>query len=263
MDYKHIKVEARGEVALITLNRPDQMNAISELMRYELCEAIDEINKNDEFGAIVLTGAGKHFCTGADVSRFAGTAEKAPPARLEWTRQLLESKPVVAAINGYAVGAGLTRTLNCDIRVASNQALFSMRFIRMGLAPTEFACSQLLPQLIGIQAALDLAMSGKMIDTTEALRLGLIYKVFEPEKLVEEAISLASGYAANPWGAVRSTKENYYQNFHEQNLDLILEREATAFITSGQTPEHKEAVAAFQEKRKPDFKGVRAKSEWA
>ena len=257
MEYRHVKLEARDQVALITLNRPEQMNAISELMRYELCEAIDEVNKSPDLGAMVITGAGEHFCTGADVSRFAGTAKSAPPPRLEWTRQLLESKPVVAAINGYAVGAGLTRTLNCDIRVASSKALFSMRFIRMGLAPTEFACSKLLPQLIGLQAALDLALSGRMIEAREALRLGLIYKIFEPDDLLEEALALANSYAANPWGAVRDTKQIYYQHLSEQNLERILEREAKAFGASAQTPEHREAVAAFREKRKPDFKSIR------
>ncbi|MCP4749925.1 MAG: enoyl-CoA hydratase/isomerase family protein [Proteobacteria bacterium] len=257
MDTKHIEIDISQEVAVITLNRPEQMNAISELMRYELCEAIEEINGNDDVGAMVITGAGKHFCTGADVSRFAGTAESAPPPKREWTRQLLESKPVVAAINGYAIGAGLTRTLNCDVRVASTNALFSMRFIRLGLAPTEFACSKLLPHLIGLQAALDLAMSGRMIDASEAHRLGLVHKVFEPETLLEEAVKLAADYAANPREAVAAAKRIYYQNLTEQDLDLILTSETEAFEASGQSPEHREAVAAFSEKRKPDFKSVR------
>ena len=250
MNYQHIKLEIMDEVAVITLNRPERMNAISELMRYEICEAIDELNNDEAIGAMVITGAGKHFCTGADVSRFAGNGEAAPPPRKEWTLQLLESKPVIAAINGYAVGAGLTRTLNCDVRVASGNALFSMRFIRMGLAPTEFACSKILPQLIGMQAALDLSLSGKMIDAREALRLGLIYQIFEPEALLDEAVNLAASYARNPHGAVMAAKRIYYRNQTEQDLSIILKMESEAIAASSQTREHREAVAAFREKRK-------------
>ena len=137
MQYETLLFAREGDVAVITLNRPERMNAISNQMRYELPEAIDEANRDEDIGAIVLTGAGKAFCAGADVSRFEkrDKPEDIPSPRFEWVEQVCASKPIVCAINGYAVGAGLTRTLPCDVRIASTAASFSVRFVKLGLVP--------------------------------------------------------------------------------------------------------------------------------
>jgi len=261
MKYETLLFNREGGAAVITLNRPERRNAISNQMRYELCEAIDAANHDENIGAIVLTGAGKSFCAGADISRFEKRdtpQPEIPNPRFEWVEQVYASKPIVCAINGYAIGAGLTRTLVCDVRIASTAASFSMRFVKVGLVP-ELGSTFFLPQIVGMQSALDLSLSGRTIDAQEALRIGLVLKVVEPEKLMPEALRLAESYAENPPGAVMAAKKLILANAVNPEIRQVIKSENESLLSRVGLAENQEAIAAFREKRKPDFKAFRKK----
>lgn len=264
MQYETILLERREDVGILTLNRPEKMNAISNLMAYEICEALDELNNDDSVAAIILTGAGRAFSSGADVSRFEdgiaikdGKAVQTPKRpRLNWIEQVRSGKPVLCAVNGATIGAGMTRTLPCDIRIASEAARFSMRFVRVGIVP-EIASTQILPQIVGLQVAADLMLSGRTIDAIEAERIGLVLKVVKQEELMATTIELAREYAEIGPTMLRETKTLLYQNCVEQDVSLVTKREGEAIARCVGTPEQREAIAAFREKRKPDFRSVR------
>lgn len=264
MNYETLLIEHEGDVGILKLNRPEKMNAISNTMAYEIGEAMDELNNDKEVGAIVMTGNGRAFCSGADVSRFEdsidardGKQVQAPRRpRFNWIKQVRSGKPVVCAINGACIGAGMTRTLPCDIRIASDKAVFSMRFVRVGIAP-EIASTQILPQLIGLQQAADLMMSGRNIDGKEAERLGIVMKTVPHDELMPTAIALAAEYAEIGPTMLRETKGLLYANCVEQDIDLVTRREGEAIARCTGTPEQREAITAFREKRKPDFKKLR------
>lgn len=264
MEYETLLLERTEDVGILKFNRPEKMNAISNQMAWELCEAMDELNNDKDVGAIVLTGEGRAFCAGADVSRFeAGIDAKdgkqvAQPKtpRLNWIQQVRAGKPVVCAINGACIGAGLTRTLPCDIRIASETAMFSMRFVRVGIVP-EIASTQILPQLIGLQHAADLMLSGRTIDAAEAERIGIVLATVPHDDLLNTALSLAQEYAAIGPAMLRETKALLYQNCVEQDIGLVARREGEAIARCTGTPEQREAMAAFREKRKPDFRKLR------
>jgi enoyl-CoA hydratase/carnithine racemase len=264
MEYETILLERQDDIGILTLNRPEKMNAISNHMAYELCEAMDELNNDDSVGAIVLTGAGRAFCSGADVSRFEdGVAARdgeavQPPKRprLNWIQQVRSGKPVVCAINGATIGAGMTRTLPCDVRLASESARFSMRFVRVGIVP-EIASTQILPQIVGLQVAADLMLSGRTIDAQEAQRIGLVLTVVKQEELLASSIELAREYAEIGPTMLRETKALLYQNCVEQDIALVTGREGEAIARCTGTPEQREAITAFREKRKPDFRSLR------
>ncbi|XOV89608.1 MAG: enoyl-CoA hydratase/isomerase family protein [Pseudomonadota bacterium] len=241
------------------------MNAISNFMAYEICEGLDELNRDNDVGAIVITGEGRAFCSGADVSRFEesvaskdGAEVQAPRRpRINWIQQVRSGKPVICAINGPCIGAGMTRTLPCDIRIASERATFSMRFVRVGIAP-EIASTQILPQLVGLQHAADLMLSGRTIDAAEALRLGIVLKTVPHDSLLATAIELGSEYAEIGPTMLRETKALLYQNSVEQDISLVQQREGQAIARCTGSAEQREALAAFREKRKPDFRKLRA-----
>ncbi|MBW2090869.1 MAG: enoyl-CoA hydratase/isomerase family protein, partial [Deltaproteobacteria bacterium] len=231
MQYETLLFDREGDVAVITFNRPERMNAISDQMRHELCEAIETANQDEDVGAIVLTGAGKAFCAGADVSRFESrdaAPGEIPKPRFDWGAQVCASKPIVCCINGYAIGAGLTRTLPCDVRIASTAASFSMRFVKLGLVP-ELGSTFFLPQIVGMQAAMDLSLSGRTIDAQEALRIGLVLKVVEPEALLPEALDLAESYAENPPEAVRAAKNLILTNAVNPDIRQLMRSETKIF----------------------------------
>jgi enoyl-CoA hydratase/carnithine racemase len=264
MEYETVLLDRQEDVGILTLNRPEKMNAVSNQMAYELCEAMEELNDDESVSTIVLTGAGRAFCSGADVSRFEdgvaakdGKAVGAPKGpRLNWIQQIRSGKPVVCAVNGASIGAGMTRILPCDVRIASETARFSMRFVRVGIVP-EIASTQILPQLVGLQVAADLMLSGRTIDATEAERIGLVLKVLKPEELLPASIELAREYAEIGPTMLRETKGLLYQNCVEQDIALVTQREGAAIARRTGTPEQREAIAAFREKRTPDFRSLR------
>jgi enoyl-CoA hydratase/carnithine racemase len=264
MAFDTVLVDREGDVGVLTLNRPDKLNAISNVMAYELGEAVSELNDDDDVGAIVLTGAGRAFCSGADVSRFEdGVAakdgravERVERPRQSWIELVRSSKPIVCAINGACIGAGLTRTLPCDVRIASDKAKFSMRFVRVGIVP-EIGSTQILPQIVGLQVAADLMLSGRDFDAAEAQRIGLVLRTVPHDRLLDEALGLANEYAAIGPLMLRETKTLLYQNCVEQDMALVAKCEGEAIGRCTGSAEQREAIAAFREKRKPDFKAVR------
>jgi 2-(1,2-epoxy-1,2-dihydrophenyl)acetyl-CoA isomerase len=239
------------------------MNAINNVMAVEIGDAVAELNEDAAVGAIVLTGAGRAFCSGADFARFEdairaseGAQIERPRPRFNWVDYVRSAKPIICAINGACIGAGLTRTLPCDIRIASTRATFSMRFVKVGLVP-EIASTQILPQIVGLQMAADLMLSGRTFGAEEALAMGLVLKVVEPEDLIPEAIKLAQTYAENGPGTLVETKKLLYANCVEGDIGLVQRREGEALERRYGSAEQREAVAAFRDKRQPNFRALR------
>ena len=265
MAYEQITVEDRGLVRLITLSRPEKLNAWTRRMSRELVDAIEAGNASDGIGAFVFTGAGRGFCAGADIGdEFASGASAdnlerragTDPGRDEdrdWVALVRSSKPMVAAINGPAVGVGLTLVLPMDHLIAGSSARLSARFVRMGLVP-ELASSHFLVQRCGWGAASDLALSGRMVDAAEAHQLRLVDRVVDDDGLVGAALEKAGAFAANPPTAVRMIKDLLTVNGAEPDLREVQRRESAHLRRAMRSDEHREAVAAFLEKRDPTFR---------
>lgn len=262
-DYEHITYEKRGAVGLITLNRPDRLNAWTTTMEDEFIAAVNTASADADVGCIVVTGAGRGFCAGADIGGFDRAIQPGQQARRpskmlyeggspEVPAALSRGKPVVAAINGAAVGVGLTMTLACDIRIASSAARFSARFVRVGLTP-ECGSSRYLPLVAGLPNALLLALTGRIIDAQEALQRGLVERIFEPDQLMPEAMKLAEEIAANPHEAVWMAKRLLHMNATESDLRRVTTLESYSIRERQGEPDHREAVAAFIQKREPKF----------
>jgi 2-(1,2-epoxy-1,2-dihydrophenyl)acetyl-CoA isomerase len=267
MTYEQILAERRGNVLLLTLNRPDKLNAWTPRMHEELGAAIAEANEDDEIGAIVLTGAGRAFCAGADIGNWnrdlkEGEAPQANPARTSgdsWVHVLRKAKPVVVAVNGVAVGLGLSQILPADIRIASESARFGLFFVRAGVVP-ELASTYFLSQIVGLGAAQELTLTARMFDAQEALRLGLVSRVVPDEQLLDAALELAGTIAALPGPQLRLTKQLFTRNAADTDIDAVIAREGEALAQAYKTPEFREAVTSFMEKRPPDFRSARAKT---
>jgi enoyl-CoA hydratase/carnithine racemase len=270
VDFEQILVEQRDEVLVLTLNRPERLNAWTPRMMAELSEAIGAANDDDSIGAVVVTGAGRGFCAGADIgAEFAtklgdaGAAPEAKPAPAapdasarradDWVTMCRASKPLVAAINGPAIGVGLTMVLPFDQLVAAAGAKLSCRFVKMGLVP-ELASSHYLVARCGWGNASYLALSGGTLPAEEALGLGLVDRVVPAERVLDEAIAVAAEFAANPSPQVRMIKELLSQNGSETDIAAVQGRELAALRVAQKSPEHREAVQAFLEKRPPKFR---------
>lgn len=261
-DYQHILYEPRGGVALITLNRPERLNAWTQTMEDEFIDAIETAAGDDAVGCVVVTGAGRGFCAGADISGWdrglADPKARRPSKMLqeggspEVPHALTRGKPVIAAVNGVSVGVGLTMTLSCDIRIASSAARFSARFVRVGLTP-ECGSSRYLPLVAGLPNALFLTLTGRIIDAGEALERRLIDRIVEPDQLMPEAMKLAEEIAANPRQAVWAAKRLLHMNAVETDLRRVVTAECYSIRERQSEPDHKEAVRAFMEKRQPTF----------
>lgn len=260
MPHEMILVETEGRVGIITFNRPERLNALHETMMAETRGQIEAWNSEPAIGAIILTGAGRAFCSGADITgwhRAIEQREKGVPAerRMQeesWVLFCQRSKPIICAINGPAIGAGLTTTLPCDIRIASEQARLSMRFVRVGVIP-ELASTHILSHIVGMGQALELMLSGKIIDRAEAARIGLVNRVVPHDKVMEEALAIAQEVAFNPTESLLAIKRLTWQNLDEGDIVTIQEREWQEFAAAIGRPSFKEAVSAFIEKRQPDF----------
>ena len=266
MAYEFITYERRDAVGLITLNRPEKLNAWTPRMSVEQADAIEAANADDAVGAIVMTGAGRGFCAGADMeetfqTRIDGrdpggdTAEGqgGMPRDLDWVDLCRRSKPLVAAVNGAAVGIGMTMVLPFDVIVASQKARFGMLFIKVGLVP-ELASTHFLVQRMGFGRASEMCLSGRLYGADEASAAGLVDRLVEPEALLETALEVAGGIAANPPPQLRMIKELLSRNGTASDLRAIQERETQLLRECWKTPEHAEAVKAFLEKRPPRFR---------
>ena len=258
MGYEQIVVEDREEIRVVRLHRPDRLNAWTPRMHAELADAFAAGNDDQAVGAFVVTGTGRGFCAGADVAEvFAtqmddtGTADGGSgEPRVDWVALMRSSKPVVAAINGPAIGVGLTLTLSMDFLVDHPGAKLSARFVKMGVVP-ELASSHYLVLRCGWGAGSDLVLSGRTVSGAEAGRLCLVDEV--AEEVVDAAIARARSYAENAPPALRMTKDLLTLNGTEPDLAEVQRRELRALDEAYATPEHREAVAAFLEKRLPRF----------
>jgi 2-(1,2-epoxy-1,2-dihydrophenyl)acetyl-CoA isomerase len=258
MAYEQIVTETRGRVGIIKLNRPEKLNAWTAKMSAELADQIQAWNADDGIGAFIITGEGRGFCAGADIGGFSDRLDEKPD-RLEETRfgysfthLLRDSKPSVIAFNGYAMGVGLTLALPADIRIASESAGLSIRFIKMGLMP-ELGSTRILAELVGLGHATDMCLTGRIVPAGEALKMGLVSEVVAPDKLMDAAMAKANEISNNPTPSVMLIKQLLATNPTEPNLDAVMEREGVRDRIARKWPEHEEAIRAFQEKREPNF----------
>jgi 2-(1,2-epoxy-1,2-dihydrophenyl)acetyl-CoA isomerase len=258
MLYETITYEAKDGVATITLNRPDAANALNNAMAEELQDALKQVAKDDTVRAVLLTGAGKVFCAGQDLKDFSATSRSVSEhIALTWApivRRIRSlEKPVVAALNGAAAGAGCGLALACDMRVASEKASIVVLFSRVGLVP-DAGTTWFLPRLVGMGKALEMAFLTEPVGAADAERLGLVNKVVTHEALLEEAGALARKLAEGPTVAYGLTKRAM-NRAASMTLDEALEYEGMLQDVAAGTSDAAEAMRAFVEKRPPNYQG--------
>jgi 2-(1,2-epoxy-1,2-dihydrophenyl)acetyl-CoA isomerase len=257
--YNNIIFEERERVGIITLNNPESRNPLTEETKEELISALDEIERNDEIRALIVTGRGPAFCAGGDIKKIGAemTAEETNAVmkksqNLLWKILNLE-KPVVAAVNGDAFGMGCNLALATDFAIASDKARFSEAFVKLGLIP-DFGAMYFLPRLIGLWKSKELAYLGDAITAEEAERIGLIYRVVPHDELEKETLALANRLAEMPTKAIGKAKKVLNQAF-DMTLAKVLTEEIEAQTYLSQTEDHREGIQAFLDKRQPKFRG--------
>lgn len=263
MSYEQIAVDRSDGVTRIRLHRPDKLNALTGVMSDELCAVFEEARDDAEVRAVVVTGEGRGFCAGQDLTEFRDAYEQGERPDIE--QHLRETyhrliplmvecpKPTIAAVNGVAAGAGLSLALACDLRVASDAARFTQAFVKIGLVP-DSGGTFLLPRAVGHAKALELSMTGEVIDATEAERIGLVHRTVPEQEFPGHVDDLAARLAAMPTLAIGETK-TLLREALALDLGEALAREAKAQSRMGQTEDHLEGVTAFAEKREPRFGG--------
>ena len=256
--YEQLLVEQRGRVRILTLNRPERLNAWNDVMMANLRDAIEQANADGSVRAIVFTGAGRAYCSGADVGGFANQLEGRPRGSAtagedNWNAFLRRMpKPTIAAVNGTAVGVGITHALPMDIRIASEQAKFGFFFVKMGLVP-ELASSYYLSQLVGTGRAIEWCLTARMVGAEEAKDAGLVTEVVSPERLIARAVEIGEAIAAHPAGAIARVKEVFARNATNSDVQDVMAYENGQNAEARLGAEHREAVTAFLEKRPPKF----------
>jgi len=247
----------RDGIATITLNRPQRLNALGRTTTVDLCALCEQAIADPEVRVLVLTGAGEAFCAGGDYKDtfepgFAQSAAqwrarvRRGPNRFVTLMQGCE-KPVIAAVNGIAVGGGSTIAMACDLRIASERARFGMAFAKVGVTP-EFGSTYLLPRLVGLGKAMELMLGGEIIDAREAERIGLVNRVVPHEQLHETVMALARALAARPAGSLGLMKSMLYRAL-SMDLPAVLEMEALALSAAVKTEEHQAIVRGFLAER--------------
>ena len=258
-----LKYEQEGPIVTLTMNDPDNRNPLTGNSAVEeFLQALDRIEKDTSVRVVVLTGAGSAFSAGGnvkDMKKYQDETLPAMPIRSEYRQGIQKltlamyntEVPVIAAVNGFAIGAGCDLTCMCDIRIAGQSAKFAESFIKVGIIPGDGG-AWLLPRVVGMSKAAEMAFTGEMLDAQAALSCGLVSRVVPDNQLMKEAYALAARIAANPGPTLRLTKRLLREG---QTTDLrqLLELSAAYQALSHKTPEHAEAVNAFVEKRKPDF----------
>jgi 2-(1,2-epoxy-1,2-dihydrophenyl)acetyl-CoA isomerase len=264
MEYKDLMLEKDGSVAILTLNRPDKLNAINDNISKYFPLALQEVQDDDNMRVLIITGAGRGFCAGEDVglqsSRLAGQqSQTSRKGILHLTGALIlafekMNKPVIAAVNGIAAGVGLTLVLACDIRIASTNARFAAIWVKRGLIP-DGGATCLLPLFLGLDKALELSFTGEIVDAKEAERIRLASKVVPHDQLMTEAKKLANRMAKMAPISIALTKTGMWEEIRNR-LRKQLFFENYAQNVCRKTQDHKEGVQAFMEKREPFFKGL-------
>lgn len=256
MTYTTVLTEIRGRVGLITLNRPQVMNAFNTLMLTELFDALDSFDKDENVGALVVTGNEKAFAAGADIKEMAESSpfEMIRQGRVElWDRIRGLKKPVIAAVSGWALGGGCEFAISCDMIVASESAKFGQPEITIGITPGGGG-TQRLARLLGKQLAMEMILNNRTLTAPEALQFGLVNRVVPVEGYLDAAVALAEEIASRAPLAIRMAKDSINAAF-ESTLTEGLKTEKRNFYPLFSTEDQKEGMKAFIEKRKPNWKG--------
>jgi len=258
--YELIKVEKEGKVAIFTLNRPETLNAISPQLHTEIEDIFRDVAQDDDVNVVVLTGAGKAFCSGGDVKgmdarEFEPLKTRVP---IRGARRLIHNlieveQPIIAAVNGHAIGLGATLALFCDVIISSENAKFGDPHVKVGLVAGDGG-AVIWPLLCGLARAKEYLMTGDLISATEAERIGLINHVVPPDEVMPKAMELARRLANGPTRAIRWTKLACNKRLRDE-VNLVLDASLGVETLSMLTEDHKEAARAFTEKRAPEFKG--------
>jgi enoyl-CoA hydratase/carnithine racemase len=260
LGYKDILLETEDGVGTITLNRPDKLNSFANRMRQEIAEAVQELSRRRDVRVIVITGAGRGFCTGADVTYLKeivdASDEEAFHDLVEAGRAVVNAirnapQPVIASINGPAAGGGANLALACDIRIASDRASIGQTFNRIGLHP-DWGGTYFLPRIVPHNIAAELIFTGDMIPAEEAHRLGIFNRVVAHERLAEETGALARKLAAKPQLSLRLSKQAIYRSL-DTSMEEMLDFELDAQLRCGRSDDGLEGITAFVEKREPRF----------
>jgi 2-(1,2-epoxy-1,2-dihydrophenyl)acetyl-CoA isomerase len=261
-DYQTILTDVDDGVLIITMNRPEGLNAWTPTMGAELADAVEAGNDDDDVVAIIVTGAGRGFCAGADMQevfqdQLDGTdGDATDRGPRDWVGLMRRSKPIIAAVNGACIGVGFSQILSMDHIVAAAGAKLSLRFVKVGVVP-ELASSQLVPFRVGFGRASELMLTGRTLLAEEAAAISLIDRVVEPDQLMAAAHEMAHAMGDNPQASVQFTKQLLTENLTARTLNDVQRLELELLDKAYETPEHKEAIAAFLEKREPDFKAAR------
>lgn len=258
MEYKKLNIQKQDRICTVSINNPEALNALNTAILTELEQAFDEIAADDEVDVVILTGEGRSFVAGADIAEMSvmkadeGKQFGRLGARVFRKIELLE-KPVIAAVNGFALGGGCELAMACDLRIASSKAKFGQPEVGLGIIPG-FSGTQRLPRLVGLGKAKELIYTAAVIRADEACRIGLVNKVVEPEELMHEAFAMASDITAKAQLAVRYAKEAINRGT-ETDIETGIDLETSLFGLCFATADQKEGMEAFLWKRKPDFKG--------
>ncbi|MCA0376951.1 MAG: enoyl-CoA hydratase/isomerase family protein [Gemmatimonadetes bacterium] len=258
MSYQNLLFDVADRIATITVNRPDKLNALNDATIAELGRAIDEAAARDDVGGVLLTGAGRAFVAGADISELQSQSplegrRRARDGQAVFSRFERSGKPVVAAINGFALGGGCELAMACHVRVASEKAKLGQPEVKLGIVPG-YGGTQRLPRLVGRGAALRLLLTGEMIDATEAHRLGLVDQVVAPDALLDTARALLQAMLANAPLALAGCIEAVHRGL-DASLDEGCTIESDAFGLLSATADMQEGMRAFLDKRAPTFHG--------
>ena len=258
MDFELLTFQVADRIATITVNRPDKLNALNDALMRELGLAIDEARDRSDVGAVLLTGAGRAFVAGADIAELAAQNATEGKARAERGQRVFRKfeqspKPTLAAVNGFALGGGCELAMACHIRLASDAARFGQPEVKLGIVPG-YGATQRLPRLVGKGRALQLLLTGEMIDAAEAHRIGLVNRVVPAAELIGAARAMLAGILAQAPLAVAHCIEAVDRG-HELPLDDAIALEASYFGLLSATADKAEGMRAFLEKRAAQFTG--------
>jgi enoyl-CoA hydratase len=258
MAFETLTLTVAERIATVTVNRPDKLNALNDRVIAELGQAIDEIQSRDDVGGVILTGAGRAFVAGADIKELSAHGAISAKALAQRGQSVFDrfersAKPVIAAVNGFALGGGCELAMACHIRIASDAAKFGQPEVKLGLMPG-YGGTQRLPRLVGTGRAMQLLLTGEMIDAAEAYRIGLVNRVVAGDQLIATATEMMRQILANAPLAIAQTIEAVNRGF-ELSLGDALALEATGFGLLAATEDKGEGTAAFLAKRAPVFTG--------